>query len=243
METRIDEIADKIYRISTLIPGVAGAGGLTFNQFLIDADEPLLFHAGQRPLFDAISSAVAGVIDVAKLRWVTFSHVESDECGALDQWLAAAPNATVAHTRLGCAIWLNDMSPRPPRALAEGEVLDLGGKRVRHLATPHLPHCWDAGLIYEETTGTLFTSDIFTQAGDCPPRTEADILGPALAQAKALPFTAVSPENVAMLRKLATLAPRNLALMHGPSFAGDGSAALEGMATDFENKLRDAFAK
>lgn len=243
METRIDEIADKIYRISTLVPGVAGPAGLTFNQFLIDADEPLLFHAGQRPLFPGISAAVARVIDPATLRWITFSHVESDECGALDEWFAIASKAIVAHTRLGCNIWLNDMSPRPPRALADGEVLDLGGKRVRHLDTPHLPHCWDAGLIYEETTGTLFTSDIFTQAGECPPRTEGDVLGPALALEKALPFTAVSPENAAMLHKLANLSPRNLALMHGPSFSGDGSAALHGMASHFERKLRDAVAR
>ena len=243
METKVDEIADKIYRFSTLIPGVAGPAGLTFNQFLIDADEPLLFHTGQRPLFAAVSAAAARIIDLAKLRWITFSHVESDECGALDEWLAAAPKATAAHGRLGCNIWLNDMAPRPPRALADGEVLDLGGKKVRRLDTPHLPHCWDAGLIYEETTGTLFTSDIFTQAGECPPRTEGDVLGPALALEKALPFTAVSMENIAMLRKLAALAPRNLALMHGPSFSGDGKAPLEAMASHYEGKLRSAIAK
>ena len=243
METKVDEIADKIYRFSTLIPGVAGPAGLTFNQFLIDTDEPLLFHTGQRPLFAGISAAAARIIDLAKLRWITFSHVESDECGALDEWLAAAPKATAAHGRLGCNIWLNDMSPRAPRALADGEVLDLGGKKVRRLDTPHLPHCWDAGLIYEETTGTLFTSDIFTQAGECPARTESDVLEPALALEKALPFTAVSMENVAMLRKLAALSPRNLALMHGPSFSGDGRAPLEAMASHYEAKLRDAFAK
>ncbi len=243
METKVDEIADKIYRFSTLIPGVAGPAGLTFNQFLIDADEPLLFHTGQRPLFPSISAAAARVIDIARLRWVTFSHVESDECGALDEWLAVAPGATAAHGRLGCNIWLNDMSPRPPRALANGEVLDLGGKKVRRLDTPHLPHCWDAGLIFEETTGTLFTSDIFTQAGPGPALTEADVVGPALALEKVLPFTAVSPDTVSMLRTLAALSPRKLALMHGPSYSGDGGPALEAMANDYERRLRESIAK
>jgi len=243
METRVDEIADKIYRFSTLIPGVAGPAGLTFNQFLIDADEPLLFHTGQRPLFASISAAAARVIDISRLRWITFSHVESDECGALNEWFSVAPKATPAHGRVGCNIWLNDMSERPPRALANGEVLDLGGKKVRRLDTPHLPHCWDAGLIYEETTGTLFTSDVFTQAGDGPALTEGDIVGPALALEKVLPFTAVSPDTVATLRKLAALAPRKLALMHGPSFSGDGGRALDAMANSYEGKLRDAIAK
>lgn len=243
METRVDEIADKIYRFSTLIPGVAGPAGLTFNQFLIDADEPLLFHTGQRPLFPAISAAVARVIDISRLRWITFSHVESDECGALNEWLARAPAATPAHGRIGCNIWLNDMADRPPRALAHGEVLDLGGKKVRRIDTPHLPHCWDAGLIFEETTGTLFTSDIFTQPGDGPALTEGDLIGPAIVLEKVLPFTAASPDTVTMLRKLAALSPRKLALMHGPSFSGDARVPLEAMANFYEEKLRDAMAK
>jgi flavorubredoxin len=243
METKTDEIADKIYRFSTLIPGVAGPAGLTFNQFLIDADEPLLFHTGQRPLFPAISAAAARIIDLARLRWITFSHVESDECGALNEWLAVAPKATPAHGRLGCNIWLNDMSDRPPRALADGEVLDLGGKKVRRIDTPHLPHCWDAGLIYEESTGTLFTSDIFTQSGDGAALTESDILGPALALEKVLPFTAVAPDTVSMLRKLAALSPRRLALMHGSSFSGDGRTPLNALANHYEDKLRAAITK
>ncbi len=243
METKVHEIADKIYRFSTLIPSVAGPAGLTFNQFLIDADQPLLFHTGQRPLFPAISAAASRIIDLGKLRWITFSHVESDECGALNEWLAIAPKATAAHGRIGCNIWLNDMSDRPPRALADGEVLDLGGKKVRRLDTPHLPHCWDAGLIYEETTGTLFTSDIFTHGGDGPALTEADIVGPALALEMALPFTAVSPDTVSTLRKLAALSPRRLALMHGSSFSGDGRAPLEALASHYEDKLRAAIAR
>lgn len=243
METKVDEIADKIYRFSTLIPGVAGPAGLTFNQFLIDADEPLLFHTGQRPLFPSISAAAARVIDIGRLRWITFSHVESDECGALNEWLAVAPKATPAHGRIGCNIWLNDMADRPPRALANGEVLDLGGKKVRHIDTPHLPHCWDAGLIYEETTGTLFTSDIFTQPGDGPALTEGDIVGPALALEEVLPFTSASPDTVSALRKLAALSPRKLALMHGSSFSGEARIPLEAMASHYEDKLREAIAK
>jgi flavorubredoxin len=243
METKVAEIADKIYRFSTLIPGVAGPAGLTFNQFLIDADDPLLFHTGQRFLFPAVSAAAAKVIDLARIRWITFSHVESDECGSLNEWLAAAPKATPAHGRIGCNIWLNDMCDRPARALADGEVLDLGGKKVRRIDTPHLPHCWDAGLIYEETTRTLFTSDIFTQAGDGPALTEGDVVGPALALEKVLPFTSVSPETISLVRKLAALSPRKLALMHGPSFSGNGGVALEALATHHENQLRAAIAK
>src|ERR1700722_2333164 len=238
METKVAEIADKIYRFSTLIPGVAGPAGLTFNQFLIDADDPLLFHTGQRFLFPAVSAAAAKVIDLARIRWITFSHVESDECGSLNEWLAAAPKATPAHGRIGCNIWLNDMCDRPARAMADGEVLDLGGKKVRRIDTPHLPHCWDAGLIYEETTGTLFTSDIFTQAGDGPALTEGDVVGSALALEKVLPFTSVSPETISLVRKLAALSPRKLAWMHGPSFSGNGGVALEALATHHENQLR-----
>ena len=165
METKVDEIAERIYRLSTFLPSV-GPSGFTFNQFLVDAEEPLLFHCGQRALFPAVSQAVARLLDLRRLRWIAFSHIEADECGSLNEWLAAAPDATVTHGAIGCAIWLNDQAPRPPRALADGEVLDLGGRRVRRLDTPHVPHCWDAGLLYEETTGTLFTSDLLTHVGN-----------------------------------------------------------------------------
>ena len=207
METRVDEIAERIYRLSTFLPAV-GPSGLTFNQFLVDAEEPLLFHCGQRALFPAVSKAAARVMDLRRLRWITFSHVEADECGALAEWHDAAPAATVAHGAIGCAIWLNDQSPRPPRALANDEVLDLGGRRVRRLDTPHVPHCWDAGLLYEETTGTLFTSDIFTHAGDPAPVTDGDIAGPAMVAEGRFGFTAVSPATSATIRRLAGLEPR-----------------------------------
>src|SRR6185437_11267155 len=160
METRIDEIADGIYRLSTFMPQVAPPKGFTFNQFLVKGEAPLLFHLGHRKMFPSISAAVAKIMPLKSLRWLSFSHVEADECGALGEWLAAAPDATVAHSAVGCRIWVGDATDRPPRALADDEVIDLGGKRVRHLDTPHLPHGWDAGLLYEETTGTLFCSDI-----------------------------------------------------------------------------------
>jgi len=241
METRVDEIAERIYRLSTFLPAV-GPKGLTFNQFLVDADEPLLFHCGQRSLYPAVSTAAARVMDLRRLRWITFSHVEADECGALAEWLDAAPSATVAHGAIGCAIWLNDQAPRPPRALADNEVLDLGGRRVRRLDTPHVPHCWDAGLLYEETTGTLFTSDLFTHAGDPAAVTGGDIMEPATVAEKQFGFTAVSSATGATIRRLAGLAPRTLAVMHGSSFSGAAAPVLESLAGFYDDRLRKTAA-
>ena len=237
METRVDEIAERIYRLSTFLPAV-GPKGLTFNQFLVDADEPLLFHCGQRALYPTVSTAAARVMDLRRLRWITFSHVEADECGALAEWLDAAPSATVAHGAIGCAIWLNDQSPRPPRALANDEVLDLGGRRVRRLDTPHVPHCWDAGLLYEETTGTLFTSDLFTHAGDPAAVTGGDIMEPATVAEKQFGFTAVTSATGATIRRLAGLAPRTLAVMHGSSFSGAAAPVLESLAGFYDDLLQ-----
>ena len=234
MKTTIAEIAPSIYRLSTFAPNV-GPTGFTFNQFLIDADEPLLFHYGQRSLFPLIVEAVKTVIPLDRLRWTTCSHVEGDESGALNQWLAAAPNAQPAHGQLGCNIWLADMADRPPRALKDNEVLDLGGKRVRWLDTPHVPHNWDAGLIYEETTGTLFSSDLFTQLGPADPLTESDIVAPAIAVAERLPFMPPTPMAAPTLRRLAALKPTTIALMHGPTFKGDGAKALEALAGYYKN--------
>src|SRR5437879_10740564 len=149
METRGDEIAARVYRLSTY---VSSGPGLTFNQFLVDADEPLLFACGQRSLFASVSAAAARVVSLDRLRWITFSHVESDECGALNDWLAAAPRAVAAHGRLACSIWLNEIADRPPRVLADGEVLDLGGEKVKHTATPPLQHNRAARIWHEEPT-------------------------------------------------------------------------------------------
>jgi flavorubredoxin len=240
METRVDEIAERIYRLSTFVPGTAGPAGLTFNQFLVDADEPLLFHCGQRSLFASVSSAAARIIALERLRWITFSHIESDECGSMNEWLGAAPRATAAHGVIGCNIWLTDAAIRPPRVLADREVLDLGGRKVRRINTPHLPHCWDAGLIYEETTGTLFCSDLFTHAGDGPALTDRDIVAPSLALESRLGFTSLTPNTAPMIRKLAALSPRKLAVMHGSSFSGDVSATLEALASHYDAQLRAA---
>ena len=235
METRIDEIAARVYRLSTY---VAPGAGLTFNQFLVDADEPLLFACGQRSLFASVSAATARVMSLDRLRWITFSHVESDECGALNDWLAAAPRAVVAHGRLACAIWLNEMADRPPRVLADGEVLDLGGKKVKHIATPHLPHNWEAALCHEETTGTLFCSDLFTQLGECPPTTTADVVAPAIATEDRFRFVPVTAETAPAIRRLADLAPRTLALMHGPTFVGEARTPLVALADYYNARLR-----
>jgi len=237
METRVDEIAERIYRLSTFLPAV-GPSGFTFNQFLVDAEQPLLFHCGQRALFPAVSRAAARVMDLRRLRFIAFSHVEADECGALGEWLDAAPSATVTHGAIGCAIWLNDQSPRPPRALGDGEVLDLGGRRVRRLDTPHVPHCWDAGLLYEETTGTLFTSDLFTHVGDPPAVTDGDIMGPAVAAEKQFGYTGVTPATGATIRRLAGLAPRTLAVMHGSSFSGAAAPLLGSLAGFYDELLQ-----
>jgi flavorubredoxin len=235
MKTEVTEIADRIYRLSTLVPQI-GPKGFTFNQFLIDADEPMLFHYGHRSMFPLISAAVASVIPLAKLRWTCCSHVEADESGAINEWLAAAPNATPMHGQVGINIWVTDMANRPPRALKNDETVDLGGKRVRWLDTPHVPHNWDAGLIYEETTGTLFSSDLFTQVGPCEATTTGDIVGAAIATEQAIPFMPSTPQAEPTLRRLAGLAPRTIALMHGPSFKGDGAAALNALADHYTGK-------
>ena len=232
MKTDLAEIAPNIYRLSTFVPSV-GPTGFTFNQFLVNADEPLLFHYGQRALFPLIADAVKRVIPLDRLRWTTCSHVEGDESGALNEWLAAAPNATPAHGQLGCNVWLTDMADRPPRALKDDETIDLGGKKVRWLDTPHVPHNWDAGLIYEETTGTLFSSDLFTQVGPADATTESDIVAPAIAVAARLPFMPPTPMAEPTLRRLAALKPTTIALMHGPTFKGDGAAALNALADHY----------
>lgn len=239
METRVDEIAERVYRLSTY---VTSGAGLTFNQFLLDADEPLLFACGQRSLFASVSAAAARVVSLDRLRWITFSHVESDECGALNDWLAVAPRAVAAHGRLACSIWLNEMADRPPRVLGEGEVLDLGGKKVKHIATPHLPHNWEAALCYEETTGTLFCSDLFTQLGECPPTTTGDVVGPAIATEDGFRFVPVTADTGRVIRRLGELSPRVLALMHGPAFVGDAVPTLDSLADYYDERLRRAVA-
>jgi len=235
MKTDVTEIANRIYRLSTFVPQV-GPNGFTFNQFLIDADQPLLFHYGHRAMFPSISQAVASVVPLDRLRWTTCSHVEADESGALNEWLAAAPDATPAHGQVGVNIWVTDMANRAPRVLKNDETIDLGGKTVRWLDTPHVPHNWDAGLLYEETTGTLFSSDLFTQFGACAATTAGDIVDAAIATEKAVPFMPATPQAAPTLRRLAALKPATIALMHGPAFTGDGAAALNALADYYASK-------
>jgi flavorubredoxin len=237
METRINEIATGIYRLSTFVPEIAPPAGFTLNQFLILGDEPLMFHTGPRKMFPLVRDALSRIIPPEKLRWITFGHFEADECGAMNEWLAVAPHAQLAHGHIGCMVSLNDVADRPPRALADGEVIDLGrGKRVRHVDTPHTPHGWDAGVIYEESTGTLLCGDLFTQIGDGPALTQNDVVGPAIDAENVFNYSALNPNMGAIIRGLAQLAPRTLALMHGPSFAGDGAAALCALAEDYERR-------
>jgi hypothetical protein len=179
VETRINEIANGIYRLSTFVPDIAPPAGFTFNQFLVLGDAPLLFHTGPRRMFPLVRSAVSRLMPPQRLRWITFGHYEADECGAMNEWLAVAPQAEVAHGQTGCLVSLNDVADRPPRVLQDGETIDLGkGKQVRYLDTPHIPHGWEAGVLYEETTGTLLCGDLFTQLGDRAALTESDIVGP-----------------------------------------------------------------
>jgi flavorubredoxin len=231
--TTVTEIAADIYRLSTWVPDVSPEG-FTFNQFLLAADEPLLFHTGPRGMFPLVAEAVATVLPVTSIRWVTFGHVEADECGSMNMWLAAAPASQVAHGALGCFVSLNDLCDRPPRALEEGEVLDLGGKRVRQIPTPHVPHGWEAQVLYEETTGTMLCGDLFTQIGGGPAITTGDIVGPALVAEQLFHATALTPDTAPTLRRLGDLAPSTLAVMHGPSFHGDGRQALYDLAASYE---------
>ena len=232
METQITEIAPNIYRLSTYVADA----DFMFNQLLAVDDEPLLFQTGLRKLFPLVSDAVRRLIPIEQLRWITFGHVESDECGSMNQWLAAAPRAEVAHGMTGCMVSLNDLADRPPRPLADGEILDLGDKRVRHLDTPHVPHAWEARVLYEETTGTLLCGDLFTHLGNGPALTTDDIVEPAMQAEAMFRSTSLAPDTADVMRRLGDLAPNTLALMHGSSFSGDGAKALNDLAAAYETQ-------
>jgi flavorubredoxin len=236
MTTKLDEIAPRIYRLSTFVSDI-GPTGFTFNQFLIDDAEPLLFHTGPRAMFPLVREAIERVLPLDRLRWITFGHVESDECGAMNEFLAAAPNAQVAHGAIGVMVSLNDMADRPPRALADGEVLELGASRVRHIDTPHVPHAWEARVLYEEVTGTLLCGDLFTSLGDGPALTEGDVIEPAIFAENMFGYSSLGPTTAATIERLAELDPRTLAMMHGSSFTGDGGAALRALAEFYAERV------
>ena len=241
METSVTEIASGIFRISTFVAEVAPPAGFTFNQFLVVGDEPLLFHTGPRRMFPLVREAVSRVVPPDTLRWITFGHVEADECGAMNEWLALSSQAEVAHGAIACSVQLMDLADRPPRQLANDEVIELGGgKRVRYVDTPHTPHGWDAGLLFEESTATLLCGDLFTQVGNAAALTASDVVGPASLAEDLFHFSALSPGMGTTIRGLASLAPRTLALMHGPSFNGDAVAALRALGDDYDRRVLEA---
>jgi len=244
MQTKISEVADGIYRLSTYVPDIAPPAGFTFNQFLILGDEPLMFHTGLRKMFPLTRDALSRIITPESLRWIAFGHFEADECGAMNEWLAIAPHVTPTHGRTCCMVSLNDFADRTPRELNNGEIIELGGgKRVRFLDTPHTPHGWDAGVLYEESTRTLLCGDLFTQLGDDPAPIDGDIVGPAVAAEDMFRYSCLNPGMGSTIRSLSELGPRTLALMHGPSFTGDGAAALGALADDYDRRVSgQAFA-
>jgi flavorubredoxin len=230
--TNVHEIAAGIFRISTPIPPSQIPGGFTFNQILVVDHEPLLFHTGPRRMFALVREAVAHVLgDVAKLRYVGFSHVEADECGSLNEWLAVAPRAETVCSQVAAMVQMNDLADRPPRPLADGEEISLGEKRLRWIDAPHLPHNWECGYLFESTTKTLLCGDLFTHGGaDGPPLTESEVLSPSEAMRKGMGGVAIEAQTRALIEKLASTEPTTLALMHGSSYRGDGHALLRGLA-------------
>jgi len=239
MKSNVAEIAPDLYRISTFHPDY----GIQFNQFLIKDDEPFLMHTGFKKMFPLTLEGVASVIEPSTLRWIGFSHFESDECGALNEWLAASPQAQAVCSLVGAIVMVNDFADRPPRVLADNEALEIGTHRLRFLSTPHVPHCWDAGLFLEETDRTLLCSDLFFQPGDPDPLIEAGIVDRAREAmianlssplANDMPYT---PYTDTTLQRLAALEPRTLAVMHGSSFRGDGRTAILDLAEAIKETL------
>lgn len=231
--TNIQEIAEGIYRINTPIELPVGA--FSFNQYLIVDEKPMLFHTGPRRLFSLVQEAIAGVLPPARLRYIGFSHFEADECGALNEFLALAPDAVPVCSRIGALVSVNDIADRPAHALSDGDVLDLGSHALRWFDTPHLPHGWDCGLPFEQTTLTLLCGDLFTQGGEGKAAlVESDILGPSEGFRGAMDYYAHAPDTRAMLERLAAESPATLACMHGSAWRGDGAALLRALAASVE---------
>jgi len=228
--TNVLEITEGIYRINTPVE-IEGAGGFSFNQYLIVDDEPLLFHTGLRKMFPLVREAVASVFPVEKLRYIAFSHVEADECGSLNEWLAAAPQSVPLCGAVAALVSISDLADRAPRPLADGEILSLGKHSVRWMDAPHLPHAWECGFLTEEQTSTLFCGDLFTQGGsDLPPITESDILGPSEGFRHAMDYYSHTKNARVMLERLASTNPAILACMHGSAWRGDGAKLLRALA-------------
>lgn len=235
--TTVDEIADGIFRLSTWVPGIT-EHGFTFNQFLLAGEQPLLFHCGQRWLFPQVAAAIERVLPLERLRWISFGHLEADECGSVNQLLAAAPHAEVIHGPLAVMLSLTDLCDRPPVVAPQDGVHDIGGHRLRFIATPHVPHNWESGLWFDESTATLLAGDLFTHLGRCPALTESDCVAPALAADALFHATGLTTNLAPTLEQLARLRPTTLALMHGASFRGDGAAQLRGLADGYAELAR-----
>jgi flavorubredoxin len=229
--TNVHEIANGIYRINTPV-ALPDGQGFSFNQYLIVDDAPLLFHTGPRQLFPLVREAIASVMPIERLRWVAFSHFEADECGSMNLLLAAAPEAQPLCGQIAAMVSMTDQADRAPRALADGERLSLGRHELRWFDTPHVPHGWDAGLLMDSSTSTLFCGDLFTQpGGGAEALTQSDILGPSEAFRKPLDYFAHAPQTRATLDRLAAERPRTLACMHGSAWTGDGAALLQALGT------------
>jgi flavorubredoxin len=225
--TRIDEVAPDVFRISTAIPPGAIPSGFTFNQYLIRDERPLLFHTGPRMLFGLVRDAIARVMPVKKLRYVAFSHFEADECGSLNQWLAAAPESVPVCGQIAAMVSIGDYADRPPQALANGGELALGRRTVKWLDAPHLPHGWDCGYMIETSARTMFSGDLFTQFGATHPvLTSDDILEPSEAARAGMDYYAHGTDTQTLIERLAAENPVTLACMHGPAWSGDGAALL-----------------
>jgi flavorubredoxin len=233
--TTIDEIADRIYRISTPVPPEAMPGGFSFNQYLIDDEAPTIFHTGPRRLFPLVREAIDTVTPVDRLRYISFSHVESDECGALNDFLAVAPEAIPLCSRVAAFVSINDMAERPARAMADGECVSLGSREIEWIDAPHLPHNWETGYLFDRATRTFFCGDLFTQGGhDTPPLTSGDILGSseafrAASSVMLSDYNSFSPGSRKIFDRMVSLAPLTLACMHGSAWhdgTPDGAAAL-----------------
>ena len=228
--TQIDEIADGIYKIHTPFPGLPG--GFSFNQYLVVDDEPLLFHTGPRRMAPAVREAIARVMPIERLRWISFSHVEADECGGMVDLFASAPHAQAVCSRVAAMVSVQDMTDREVKALGDGEPLVIGKHVLRWFDTPHLPHGWECGYLFDDTTRTLFCGDLFTQPGaEHAPIVESDILGPSEAFRGAMDYFSHTKHAAALVEKLAATQPRVLACMHGAAWRGDGAKLLRALGT------------
>jgi flavorubredoxin len=229
--TNVHEVADGIYRINTPVTNIGGPGGFSFNQYLVIDDEPMIFHTGPRKMFPLVREAVASMLPVEDLRYIAFSHVEADECGSLNEWLAAAPQSSPLCGTVAAAVSINDLADRPAHRLGDGEMLSLGKHAVRWFDTPHLPHAWECGFLMEERTKTLLCGDLFTQGGtDLPALTESDILGPSEAFRHEMDYFSHTPHARDMLERLAASGPTTLACMHGSAWRGNGAKLLRDLA-------------